>query len=60
MSTRTSDRISNSSTVSKDGTAIAYHSVGRDPGLVIVGGVLSDGTDYLELAEASARGTRST
>lgn len=54
MSTRASDRISTSSTVSEDGTAISYHSVGRGPGLVIVGGVLSDGSDYLHLAEALA------
>jgi pimeloyl-ACP methyl ester carboxylesterase len=40
--------------VSEDGTVIAFHSVGRGPGLVIVGGVLADGSDYLQLAEALA------
>jgi pimeloyl-ACP methyl ester carboxylesterase len=54
MSTRTPNRVSNSSTVSEDGTVIAFHSVGCGPGLVIVGGVLSDGSDYLRLAEALA------
>lgn len=43
-----------SSTISADGTAIAYHTVGEGPGLVIVGGVLSDGSDYLALAAALA------
>jgi pimeloyl-ACP methyl ester carboxylesterase len=33
---------------------IAYHSVGAGPGIVIVGGVLSDGSNYLRLAEALA------
>lgn len=42
------------STMSADGTAIAYHSVGAGPGLVIVGGVLLDGSNYLHLAEALA------
>ncbi|MGD0376699.1 MAG: alpha/beta hydrolase [Streptosporangiaceae bacterium] len=50
----TSDGVSNSSTLSGDGTVIAFHSVGRGPGLVIVGGVLSDGSNYLHLAEALA------
>lgn len=39
---------------SPDGTVIAYHSVGQGPGLVVVGGVLSSGTDYLALARALA------
>lgn len=43
-----------SSTTSADGTVITYHSVGDGPGLVIVGGVLSDGSNYLHLAEALA------
>lgn len=41
-------------TVSADGTVIAYHSAGQGPGLVIVGGVLWDGDDYLPLAHALA------
>lgn len=40
--------------VSRDGTLIAYRSLGRGPGLVIVGGVLSTGSDYWALAEALA------
>ena len=54
MSMRTPDRVSNSFTMSGDGTVVAFHSVGRGPGLVIVGGVLSDGSNYLHLAEALA------
>jgi len=40
--------------VSRDSTVIAYHSLGQGPGLVIVGGVLSQGSDYLPLARALA------
>jgi len=39
---------------SRDGTTIAYHSVGRGPGLVVVGGVLSAGSDFMPLADALA------
>lgn len=53
MSVRSSG-VSTSTTISGDGTVIAYHSLGAGPGLVIVGGVLSDGSDYLHLAEALA------
>lgn len=42
------------SAVSADGTRIAYHSLGSGPGLVVVGGVLSNGTGYLPLARALA------
>ena len=37
---------------SEDGTVIAYHSLGQGPGLVIVGGVLFEGSDYMPLANA--------
>jgi pimeloyl-ACP methyl ester carboxylesterase len=37
---------------SADGTEIAYHSLGSGPGLVVVGGVLSEGSDYMGLARA--------
>jgi pimeloyl-ACP methyl ester carboxylesterase len=37
---------------SSDGTVIAYHSVGHGPGLVLVGGVLSGGADYMAMADA--------
>lgn len=40
--------------VSRDGTVIAYESLGQGPGLVIVGGALSTGSDYLPLARALA------
>lgn len=39
---------------SEDGSVIAFHSMGQGPGLVIVGGVLSAGSDYMELAEVLA------
>jgi pimeloyl-ACP methyl ester carboxylesterase len=39
---------------SLDGTTIAFHTMGSGPGLVIVGGVLSDASNYLRLAEALA------
>lgn len=41
---------------SDDGTVIAYHSLGHGPGLVVVGGVLSEGSDYLALADALGGG----
>jgi pimeloyl-ACP methyl ester carboxylesterase len=43
------------STVSADGTPIGYSSLGEGPGLIIVGGVLSSGSDYLALANALAQ-----
>jgi pimeloyl-ACP methyl ester carboxylesterase len=43
-----------STACSDDGTLIAYHSVGSGPGLVVVGGVLSAGADYMDLANALA------
>jgi pimeloyl-ACP methyl ester carboxylesterase len=39
---------------SSDGTVIAYHSMGHGPGLVVVGGVLSAGSDYMTLADVLA------
>jgi pimeloyl-ACP methyl ester carboxylesterase len=43
-----------SSVVSEDGTPIKFSSVGSGPGLVVVGGVLSNGLEYLPLAHALA------
>ena len=43
-----------SSVRSDDGTMIAYHSLGHGPGLVVVGGVLLAGSDYMALADALA------
>jgi pimeloyl-ACP methyl ester carboxylesterase len=54
VNSRASVTVSDNSTASKDGTVIAYRSVGSGPGLVIVGGVLADGADYLGLADALA------
>jgi pimeloyl-ACP methyl ester carboxylesterase len=42
------------SVISDDGTRIKFSSVGSGPGLIIVGGVLSDGRDYLPLAHTLA------
>lgn len=41
--------------VSADGTPIGYASLGQGPGLIIVGGVLSSGSDYLQLARLLAQ-----
>ena len=54
MSTALFDGARTAATVSADGTTIAYHTLGQGPGLVIVGGVLWDGSDYLPLAGALA------
>jgi pimeloyl-ACP methyl ester carboxylesterase len=55
--TRAGIRDTRTSTVrSSDGTMIAYHSIGYGPGLVVVGGVLSAGSDYMALADALADG----
>jgi pimeloyl-ACP methyl ester carboxylesterase len=37
---------------SADGTPISYHTVGRGPAVLVVGGALNDADDYAELAEA--------
>ena len=39
---------------SSDGTTIAYTTVGSGPGLIVVGGALAAGQDYLPLAVALA------
>lgn len=54
MSTTLSNGVRSATTTSSDGTVIAYHTVGDGPGLVIVGGVLWEGSDYLPLAHALA------
>lgn len=41
-----------SSVVAEDGTIIGWHSLGEGPGLIIVGGVLSTGLDYIDLGNA--------
>jgi pimeloyl-ACP methyl ester carboxylesterase len=43
-----------SAALSADGTPIGYYSLGAGPGLIIVGGVLSSGSDYRALAELLA------
>lgn len=48
------DAAGTNSAISADGTVIAYHTVGEGPGFVIVGGVLSDGSNYIQLAETLA------
>jgi pimeloyl-ACP methyl ester carboxylesterase len=44
------ERLRVASVASADGTPTGYSSVGEGPGLIIVGGVLSSGSDYLALA----------
>ena len=41
---------------SADGTVVAYHFVGHGPGFAVVGGLLSEGSDYLALAKALSGG----
>ncbi len=50
MTAARTDRTRTGSVISHDGTVIAFHSIGQGPGLVVVGGVLSSGADYLALA----------
>lgn len=47
-------RLLYSAALSTDGTPIGYYSLGAGPGLIIVGGVLSSGSDYRALAELLA------
>jgi pimeloyl-ACP methyl ester carboxylesterase len=54
MSTAVSDGVRTGTTASADGTTIAYHTLGQGPGLIVVGGVLWDGSDYLPLARELA------
>jgi pimeloyl-ACP methyl ester carboxylesterase len=49
------ERLRMSSAVSADDTQIGYSSLGEGPGLIVVGGVLSSGSDYLALARLLAR-----
>jgi len=49
------ERLRVGSAVSADGTPIGYSSLGEGPGLIIVGGVLSSGMDYLPLAHELAQ-----
>lgn len=48
------ERLRETSAISADGTHIGYASLGEGPGLIIVGGVLSSGSDYLPLAHLLA------
>jgi pimeloyl-ACP methyl ester carboxylesterase len=48
------ERLRLASAVSADGTPIGYSSLGEGPSLIIVGGVLSSGSDYLPLARLLA------
>ena len=49
------ERLQSASAVSADGTPIGYSSLGEGPGLIIVGGVLSSGSDYRPLARLLAQ-----
>jgi pimeloyl-ACP methyl ester carboxylesterase len=50
-----SERLREASAISGDGTPIGYCSLGEGPGLVVVGGVLSSGSEYLALAQLLAQ-----
>jgi pimeloyl-ACP methyl ester carboxylesterase len=55
MTSVVKERLRLTSAVSTDGTPIGYCSLGEGPGLIIVGGVLSSGSDYLPLARLLAQ-----
>ena len=55
MTSVANERLRLASAVSADGTPIGYSSLGEGPGLIIVGGVLSSGSDYLPLARLLAQ-----
>lgn len=55
MTSRGKDRVRVTSVVCGDGTPIGCSSFGEGPGLIIVGGVLSSGSDYLPLARLLAQ-----
>ncbi len=55
MISSTKERPRPASVASADGTPIGYASLGEGPGLIIVGGVLSSGSDYLALASLLAQ-----
>ena len=50
-----SERLREASAISGDGTTIGYCSLGEGPGLVVVGGVLSRGSEHLALAQLLAQ-----
>lgn len=49
-----SERVSRSAVTSADGTRIGYRTVGDGDGLIVLGGALRSGEDYLPLARALA------
>jgi pimeloyl-ACP methyl ester carboxylesterase len=55
MSPTETEPVRAASVVSADGTRIGYSSLGDGPGLIVVGGVLSSGSDYIPLARELAR-----
>ena len=55
MTAGANERVRIGSVASADGTPIGYSSLGEGPGLIIVGGVLSSGSDYLPLAHMLAQ-----
>ena len=48
------NKIATSAVTSADGTSIAYQTVGGGRGLIVVGGALRTGGDYLPLAQELA------
>ncbi len=54
MTARADESLRVAAVLSADATPIGYSSLGDGPGLIIVGGVLSNGSDYVPLARALA------
>ena len=52
--TSASETVARSTVTSADGTRVGYQTVGDGPGLIVVGGALRAGDDYLPLARALA------
>jgi pimeloyl-ACP methyl ester carboxylesterase len=50
----TNQTITHHATTSRDGTTLAYQSLGSGPGVIVFGGVLSEPDDYLPLAQQLA------
>jgi pimeloyl-ACP methyl ester carboxylesterase len=55
MTSNTITPVQSATVRSSDGTAIAYHSLGTGPDVIVIGGALATGQDYLPLARVLAQ-----
>jgi pimeloyl-ACP methyl ester carboxylesterase len=55
MTSNTITPVQSATVRSSDGTAIAYHSLGAGPDVIVIGGALRTGQDYLPLARVLAQ-----